>query len=181
MEGDLDKVAEGNEDWVALLRGFYGPFATELAEAENKLPQARTARRADRRDLPELRPADGHQDRPLRALHLVHRLSRVQDDEADRQRHRRQVSQRRRHDRRTPVEEGPHVLRLRQLSEVRFRLVGPRRSPNRARSAAPTSSPRPAAAATSASSARPTTSTTSSSMRARAPTTSAEEAELAST
>ena len=39
MEGDLDKVAEGTEDWVGLLRGFYGPFATELAEAETKLPK----------------------------------------------------------------------------------------------------------------------------------------------
>ena len=39
MEGDLDKVAEGSEDWVAVLRVFYGPFATELEEAERKLPK----------------------------------------------------------------------------------------------------------------------------------------------
>ena len=39
MEGDLDKVAEGHEDWVALLRRFYGPFEGELAEAEKKLPR----------------------------------------------------------------------------------------------------------------------------------------------
>ncbi|MDQ2865952.1 MAG: type I DNA topoisomerase [Candidatus Eremiobacteraeota bacterium] len=39
MEGDLDKVADGNGDWVALLRSFYGPFATELEEAEKKLPR----------------------------------------------------------------------------------------------------------------------------------------------
>ncbi len=30
MEGDLDQVAEGHEDWVALLRRFYGPFESEL-------------------------------------------------------------------------------------------------------------------------------------------------------
>ena len=39
MEGDLDKVADGDGDWVALLRNFYGPFATELEEAEKKLPR----------------------------------------------------------------------------------------------------------------------------------------------
>ena len=40
--------------------------------AEKKLPKFEAARRADRRDLPDLRPADGHQDRPLRQVHLVH-------------------------------------------------------------------------------------------------------------
>jgi len=39
MEGSLDKVAEGNDDWVRILRDFYGPFATELEEAEKKLPR----------------------------------------------------------------------------------------------------------------------------------------------
>ncbi|MGA8576479.1 MAG: type I DNA topoisomerase [Candidatus Cybelea sp.] len=39
MEGDLDRVAEGNEDWVALLRRFYGPFESELEAAEKKLPR----------------------------------------------------------------------------------------------------------------------------------------------
>ena len=39
MEGDLDRVAEGHEDWVALLHRFYGPFETELDAAEKKLPR----------------------------------------------------------------------------------------------------------------------------------------------
>ncbi len=39
MEGDLDKVAEGHEDWIALLRRFYGPFESELEEAEKRLPR----------------------------------------------------------------------------------------------------------------------------------------------
>ncbi|MGR4065204.1 MAG: type I DNA topoisomerase [Vulcanimicrobiaceae bacterium] len=39
MEGDLDKVAVGSEDWVEVLREFYGPFAAELIEAEKKLPK----------------------------------------------------------------------------------------------------------------------------------------------
>ncbi len=39
MEGDLDKVAEGHEDWVKILDRFYGPFATKLEQAEKKLPR----------------------------------------------------------------------------------------------------------------------------------------------
>jgi DNA topoisomerase-1 len=39
MEGDLDKVADGHEDWVKLLDRFYGPFVSELEQAEKKLPR----------------------------------------------------------------------------------------------------------------------------------------------
>jgi len=39
MEGDLDKVAEGGEDWVRLLGQFYGPFEQKLEQAEKKLPR----------------------------------------------------------------------------------------------------------------------------------------------
>ncbi|MEO6913524.1 MAG: DNA topoisomerase, partial [Candidatus Baltobacteraceae bacterium] len=39
MEGQLDKVAVGTEDWVGVLRKFYGPFADELEAAEKKLPK----------------------------------------------------------------------------------------------------------------------------------------------
>ncbi|MBV8582496.1 MAG: type I DNA topoisomerase [Candidatus Eremiobacteraeota bacterium] len=55
MEGDLDKVAVGGEDWVGLLRQFYGPFESELEAAEKKLP------RLELRDEPtdELCPACG--------------------------------------------------------------------------------------------------------------------------
>jgi DNA topoisomerase-1 len=39
MEGNLDKVAVGTENWVELLRGFYTPFAAELETAEKRLPR----------------------------------------------------------------------------------------------------------------------------------------------
>lgn len=39
MEGDLDRVADGHEDWIGLLRRFYGPFESELVEAEKRLPR----------------------------------------------------------------------------------------------------------------------------------------------
>ncbi len=62
MEGDLDRVADGHEDWVGLLRRFYGPFETELEEAEKKLP------RLELRDEPtdEICPACG---RPMVIKH----------------------------------------------------------------------------------------------------------------
>ena len=39
MEGDLDKVAVGGEDWVKLLAQFYGPFEQKLEQAEKVLPR----------------------------------------------------------------------------------------------------------------------------------------------
>ena len=39
MEGDLDKVEHGSEDWVEVLQEFYGPFAAVLTQAEQKLPK----------------------------------------------------------------------------------------------------------------------------------------------
>jgi DNA topoisomerase-1 len=55
MEGDLDKIAEGHENWVGLLQRFYGPFESELQAAEQKLP------RLELRDEPtdEICPACG--------------------------------------------------------------------------------------------------------------------------
>jgi DNA topoisomerase I len=62
MEGDLDRIAEGHEDWIALLRRFYGPFESELEEAQKKLP------RLELRDEPtdEVCPACG---RPMVIKH----------------------------------------------------------------------------------------------------------------
>ena len=39
MEGGLDRVAVGDQDWVELLRTFYMPFLAELELAERKLPR----------------------------------------------------------------------------------------------------------------------------------------------
>lgn len=41
MEADLDKVAAGERDWVALLRDFYGPFSEMLRAAEQNMEDAR--------------------------------------------------------------------------------------------------------------------------------------------
>ncbi|MBV8198834.1 MAG: topoisomerase DNA-binding C4 zinc finger domain-containing protein, partial [Candidatus Eremiobacteraeota bacterium] len=39
MEHELDQVEEHKEDWVQVLRDFYGPFERDLKEAETKLPR----------------------------------------------------------------------------------------------------------------------------------------------
>jgi DNA topoisomerase-1 len=39
MEEDLDRVEEGKEEWVRLLRAFYGPFAEVLRKAEQNIEE----------------------------------------------------------------------------------------------------------------------------------------------
>jgi len=39
MESELDHVEDNHENWVDVLRRFYGPFEHELEEAEKKLPK----------------------------------------------------------------------------------------------------------------------------------------------
>ena len=39
MEGDLDRIAVGQADWVQVLRDFYGPFEARLAQAEAQMPK----------------------------------------------------------------------------------------------------------------------------------------------
>jgi len=38
MESELDDVAAGTQDWVALMQKFYGPFQRTLAQAEETIP-----------------------------------------------------------------------------------------------------------------------------------------------
>lgn len=37
MEDRLDKIEEGKEDWVDLLRSFYGPFSSDLSRAQREM------------------------------------------------------------------------------------------------------------------------------------------------
>ena len=39
MEGQLDEVANGKQEWVALLRDFYDPFSQALAKAQESIAQ----------------------------------------------------------------------------------------------------------------------------------------------
>ncbi len=38
MEEKLDEVAEGSEDWVKVMTGFYGPFAEKVKFAQSEMP-----------------------------------------------------------------------------------------------------------------------------------------------
>ncbi len=38
MEGDLDEVAEGDREWVDVVRGFYGSFAPKIERAKEEMP-----------------------------------------------------------------------------------------------------------------------------------------------
>ncbi len=39
MEGDLDRIAAGELEWVDVMREFYEPFSKDLAVAEEKMPE----------------------------------------------------------------------------------------------------------------------------------------------
>src|SRR5438132_974971 len=76
---------------------------------------------ADRRDLPNLREAHGHQARTLRKVHRVLGLPGVQDDEADHARHRVPGARLRGPARRAPLAAGPHLFRLLGVPELQVR------------------------------------------------------------
>ena len=39
LEDQLDLIASGNEEWVEVIREFYGPFSERLAHAEEQMPE----------------------------------------------------------------------------------------------------------------------------------------------
>ncbi|MGC9520895.1 MAG: type I DNA topoisomerase [Anaerolineae bacterium] len=39
MEAELDEIATGDRDWVAVMRDFYGPFEKALKRAEEEMPE----------------------------------------------------------------------------------------------------------------------------------------------
>ena len=53
MEKDLDQVASGEESWVDIISAFYGPFAKQVARAEEIMPEIKTEPEPIGRDCPE--------------------------------------------------------------------------------------------------------------------------------
>jgi DNA topoisomerase-1 len=53
MEEDLDKIAEGAESWVEVIRLFYDPFEKQVKEAEEKMPEMKTGPEPIGRSCPE--------------------------------------------------------------------------------------------------------------------------------
>ncbi len=52
MEGELDQVAEGDREWVGVLRDFWEPFAAQVKSAEADMPQVNTGPEYVGRDCP---------------------------------------------------------------------------------------------------------------------------------
>jgi DNA topoisomerase-1 len=48
MEGELDDIASGERDWVAVVRDFYVPFATELDGAEERVKRVDVTEQTDK-------------------------------------------------------------------------------------------------------------------------------------
>ncbi len=53
MEEQLDQIAAGRQEWVPVLRRFYGPFKERLDEAERKMPKVEQEPEEVGRDCPE--------------------------------------------------------------------------------------------------------------------------------
>ncbi|MBI3361618.1 MAG: type I DNA topoisomerase [Chloroflexi bacterium] len=53
MEEDLDKIAEGEREWVPVLRDFYGPFAEQVKTAEAAMPKINNGPEYVGRDCPQ--------------------------------------------------------------------------------------------------------------------------------
>lgn len=52
MEKDLDQVASGKESWMKVVSDFYGPFAKQVARAEEAMPEMKTEPEAIGRECP---------------------------------------------------------------------------------------------------------------------------------
>jgi len=53
MEAQLDQVASGNQSWVNIIRTFYGPFADQVAHANEAMPEIKTEPEPIGRDCPD--------------------------------------------------------------------------------------------------------------------------------
>jgi len=53
MEQDLDRVASGQQTWETIIRDFYGPFAKQVAAAEEAMPEVKTGPELVGRPCPE--------------------------------------------------------------------------------------------------------------------------------
>jgi DNA topoisomerase-1 len=53
MEEDLDKIAEGEEQWTNIIREFYTPFSIQVERAEENMPEMKTGPEPIGRACPE--------------------------------------------------------------------------------------------------------------------------------
>ncbi len=53
MEEDLDRIAAGERDWVAVVRDFYGPFSEQVKKAEAAMPEVKQGPQPIGRQCPQ--------------------------------------------------------------------------------------------------------------------------------
>jgi DNA topoisomerase-1 len=53
MEGDLDAIAEGEKEWVPVLRDFYDPFSVTLEQAREEMPEVQMGNEPIGEDCPK--------------------------------------------------------------------------------------------------------------------------------
>jgi DNA topoisomerase-1 len=53
MEDELDRIASGDMPWIDAIRDFYGPFAEQMAQAEELMPDLNTGPEPIGRECPE--------------------------------------------------------------------------------------------------------------------------------
>ncbi len=53
MEDELDQIADGEREWVGVLREFWDPFAEQVKQAEAEMPQVNTGPEYVGRDCPQ--------------------------------------------------------------------------------------------------------------------------------
>ena len=53
MEGDLDKIAEGQDSWVHVMREFWEPFSADLAKAQAEMPVTKSGPEPIGRQCPD--------------------------------------------------------------------------------------------------------------------------------
>ncbi len=100
VENELDAVQRGDEDWVDTLRKFYDDFDKTVQKAKKEMDGVKIKLKEDETDVicEKCGRKHGGQGRPVRQVFGLPRLSRVQEREENRQRHRRRVPQVRRED-----------------------------------------------------------------------------------
>ncbi len=128
---ELDETCENCGRPMVAKRGRFGMFLACTGYPECKTTrkiiatkQGIAAAKPDqnpRREVPELRQEPRHQAGPVRRVHGVHRISRVQVRQTEV--HGRRVPEGRRRRRGAQVTPRQSVLRVRELSEVRLHLV----------------------------------------------------------
>ena len=127
MERRLDSVEEKHDDWVSLLHDFYAPFAKDLEEAEEFFPKIEIKEEQTDETCPNCgRPMvikNGRFGRFIACTGYPECKTTkpiVKDSGVNCPRTAAASS--------SAAQERTHVLRLRELSDVRFRLLGPRSS-----------------------------------------------------